>query len=213
VVTGMTELASRARHDLRSPLTALKGFSSIILSHRGRLTSGQLQQFIEAICQAGDQIVRLVDAFDVLTRSANGEQVVSCQPSVISTLIDDALKGWSAQDTSRKFSTNVPSDLPMVMCDPARTRLAIDTVIEQVIARAQPNAPVRIGVVPNGSMLHLLVATSDVALSSGPEPDSASSQLPHKQGIAMTAAECIAEAQGGQLLTKEGMFALVLPVQ
>lgn len=213
MATDLTELASRARHDLRSPLTALKGFSSIILSQRNRLTPGQLQQFMEAICQAGDQIVRLVDAFEVLTRFADGERVVNCQPSAISTLIDDVLKGWSTQDTSRKFSASVPSDLPMVLCDPARTRLVIDTLIEQVIARAGPNVDVRVGVVPNGSTLHVLVATSDAASTTDGVSDLLSGRLPYKQGIAMLAAECIAEAQGGQLLTEEGMFALVLPVQ
>ena len=50
-------------HELRSPLTAIKGYASILLRHKDRVSSQERQEFLEAISEGSERIATVLDRF------------------------------------------------------------------------------------------------------------------------------------------------------
>jgi K+-sensing histidine kinase KdpD len=204
--TGTKKLIARTRHDLRSPLTALKGFASIMLSRGDRLSPAQHRQFIETICQASDQVVRIVDSLDVLLKDIEGEAFVRPERSDISDLARKALRDWGDQDISREFRLKVADGLPYASCDPIKTRLVIDALIEYVIGYAQAGSPISVEVESSASKITITMGDANENEASGSDgPPSG------KRGIIVDASERIAKAHGGNISEKMGTVIFELP--
>ena len=204
------ELIARARHDLRSPLTAIKGFASLVLFKQDRLSPAQQHQFIEAICQASDQVVRMVDSLEVLLKAAEGEPFAAPERVDLADLIEEVMKGWRTRDTSHEFNSAFAEGLPLAQCDPLRTRLALDSLIEYVVGYSQSEAPILVSVQFNTSKIAITVHAVDES-AEGTEAPGLDTPRPHKWGISMSACEQIAEAQRGGLSVEAETVIFTLP--
>ena len=200
------ELIAHVRHDLRSPLTAIRGFASLMLSHQDRLSSAQQRQFVEAICQASDQMVRLVDSLQVLLTTEAEGCLINPERVDIPTLIEEALKEWRGKDTSRTFSSVVAGALPPARCDPRYMRLAIDIIIGHTIGELPPGTSILVEPKARASKIAITVRGENRDL----EKHEASH--PREWDIGMSAFTRIVQAHGGRISEKAGAVTFTLPV-
>jgi K+-sensing histidine kinase KdpD len=177
-----------------------------MLSRGDSLSPTQHRQFTETICQASDQMVRIVDSLDVLLKDGEGEPFIDPERSDISDLAGKAVRDWEKQDTSREFKLQVCDGLPHANCDPVKTRLVIDSLVEYVAGYAQAGSPISVEVVSNASKITITISEVTEKEASGSD-DSPSG----KRGILMNASERIAKAHGGNISEKAGIITFELP--
>lgn len=116
-------------HDLRAPLRAVNGFTSILFEEYHDSLPAEASRYLNRIRDSGEHMGHLVD--DLLAFSRLGRQAVRTQRVSIKTLVDRALEQLSEARDGRQVEI-VIGKLPDVECDPI--------LMEQVFVNLLGNA-------------------------------------------------------------------------
>ncbi len=145
-------LISTVAHELRSPLTSVKGFTSTILRRWERLTDAQKRLMLETVEADADRVTRLIAELLDISRMDAGRLEVKRQVVDLTALVRGQVDRMVATgQPPERFRVAIASPLPEVWADPDR--------LEQVMSNLVGNA-VRHG----GGLI-------DVAVSPDPDGD------------------------------------------
>ena len=126
-------LISTVAHELRSPLTSVKGFSSTLLRRWDRFTDDQKRLMLETIEADADRVTRLITELLDVSRIDSGRLQIRPQPinvpQVFARHVDRAVA--SGHERTR-FQLRVDQHLPVVWADPDR--------LDQILANLLENA-------------------------------------------------------------------------
>ena len=126
-------LLTTVAHELRSPLTGVKGFSSTLLRNWDRFTDDQKRLMLETIEADADRVTRLITELLDASRINVGRLMVHAQPLYLLPRLEAQVERRVAAGADRtQFVVDVPEDLPPLWADPDR--------IEQVVANLVENA-------------------------------------------------------------------------
>ena len=143
-------LISTVAHELRSPLTSVKGFTSTLLRRWDRFTDEQKLLMLTTVEADADRVTRLIAELLDISRIDAGRLEVRRQPvDVAAQLRGQVARLVASGHPEERFTVVVDEPLPEVWVDPDR--------LEQVLANLVENA-VRHG-------------DGDVRLALGPDPD------------------------------------------
>jgi light-regulated signal transduction histidine kinase (bacteriophytochrome) len=116
-------------HDLRAPLRAINGFTSILLEEHADAISEEMRGYLVRVKKNGDNMGRLVD--DLLAFSRLGRQAVRKQKVGTRSLVDRVLADLEPVIGNRQIDF-VIGDLPDCEADPG--------LLEQVLVNLLSNA-------------------------------------------------------------------------
>jgi len=128
-----------AAHDLRSPLIAIAGFSSLLADDHGDVSPDHQRLAAAAIARQAGHMSRLVD--DLLTLSAIDEDGLAprrLEPVLVSAAIKDCLEGTEAADL---VTVKCPVDL-FATADPHDLRRMLDNYVRNALKYG--DQPIRI---------------------------------------------------------------------
>lgn len=138
-------LLSTLAHELRSPLTSVKGFSSTLLRRCDRFTDEQKRMIIETIEVDADRVTRLVaDLLDVSRIDAGRLQVRPQQLDVVDSVQRQISRLNSQGVAVDKVSLTVAEPLPVVWADPDRLDQILINLLENAIKHGGGMVRVRI---------------------------------------------------------------------
>ena len=126
-------LLTTVAHELRSPLTGVKGFSSTLLRNWDRVTDDQKRLMLETIEADADRVTRLITELLDASRINVGRLTVHAQPLYLLPRLEAQVERRVVAGADRStFVVDVPDDLPPLWADPDR--------LEQVVANLVENA-------------------------------------------------------------------------
>lgn len=125
-------LISMMAHELRSPLTSVKGFTSSLLSHWDRFTDAQKRFMIETIDTDAGRVGRLISELLDLSRLDAGRMVIHPVPSDLRVLVERHFR--------REVARGVAPDRLRLVGEPGCQVLADPDRIEQVVSNLVENA-------------------------------------------------------------------------
>jgi len=127
-----SEFVSTVSHDLRSPLTYMKGYTSLIVSS-GTLNEKQ-DEYIQKIRSGINQMTELIDDLLDIGKIEAGIGV-NMIPCPLDTLIRRLAVEMDARAHAKGLDLhlNLSSDLPLIMMDEALIRQAITNLIDNAI--------------------------------------------------------------------------------
>jgi signal transduction histidine kinase len=125
-------LISTIAHELRSPLTSVKGFSSTLLRRWDRFTDDQKRFMIETIETDADRVTRLITELLDVSRIDAGRLDVRPQPVDVGSMAERHAQRLLAQDehADRPISVSVDDGLPEVWADPDRLNQILANLLE-----------------------------------------------------------------------------------
>ena len=127
-------LISTVAHELRSPLTSVKGFSSTLLRRWERFTDDQKRLMIETIEADADRVTRLITELLDVSRIDAGRLQIRPQPidvgAVFSRHVERAVASGHDPD---QFQLSVDAMLPEVWADPDRLDQILSNLIENAL--------------------------------------------------------------------------------
>jgi two-component system sensor histidine kinase KdpD len=126
------ELFSILSHELRAPLTTIKGSSRTLLRHGAALEPETARQLLQDIDQEADRLHRLVDNLLELARAGVGSGALRTEPTAVDVLLRRVVADATPRAGSRRLRVRAPVDLPRPAIDPVR--------IEQVVRNLVDNA-------------------------------------------------------------------------
>ncbi len=150
-------LISTVAHELRSPLTSVKGFTATLLRRWDRFTDDQKRLMLETIEHDADRVTRLIGELLDISRIDAGRMEVRRQPVDVAAAarrhVDRMVASGHQPD---RFVMDVGPELPEVWADPDR--------VDQVLANLLENA-VRHGA---GTVTLQVVRVSEPLSEGGP---------------------------------------------
>ena len=143
-------LISTIAHELRSPLTSVKGFSATLLRGWEKFTDEQKRFMIETMETDADRVSRLITELLDVSRLDAGRLDVRLQPVDLPAMVVrhvERLKAGGQPDS--RFVVDVGDDLPEVWADPDRVNQILANLMENAVRHG--DGTVTVGVMKDGS--------------------------------------------------------------
>ena len=199
-----TEFLGLVSHELRAPLTAIKGSAVTLLEDPAGLDPAEMREFFRIIVEQADQMRGLITDLLDTGRIASGTLSVSPEPSAAADLVEQARSTFLTGGSQHGIVVDLADGLPPVMAD----RRRIVQVLNNLLANAARHAPVstviRVAVVREAGQVAFSVADD----GAGVEPDLLPN-LFHKhvggaggtasQGLGLAICKGLVEAHGGRI--------------
>ncbi|MDQ1401716.1 MAG: hypothetical protein QOG03_32 [Actinomycetota bacterium] len=132
------EIVSTVSHELRSPLTSVKGYTSLLLNRWERLNDDQKKMMLEQVNHDADRVTRLITELLDISRLETGRLVLRRQlvdlGDLASTIIDKVKMEYADLDVE----LSMPAAFPRVYADPDKLEQVITNLVENACKYASP---------------------------------------------------------------------------
>ena len=146
VVKLKDEFLSHVSHELRSPLSSIYSFSSIIADDLAGETTPQQQEYLGIVLKNVAQLQSMIEDLLTVTQSREGKLSVVPQPVTVAETITDALHVVQGP-AARKNITLVTVDcsaMPMVYADPTRLQQVMIILLDNAIKFTPAGGTIRV---------------------------------------------------------------------
>ena len=131
------EFLGLVSHELREPLTSIKGSAVSLRESLNYLGPAEILQFIRIIESQSDRMRDLIGELLDLARIESGALSVALEPAEVIPLVDEARNAFLTGSRGRDVTLDLEPDLPWVMADKRR----IVQVLGNLLANAARHSP------------------------------------------------------------------------
>ena len=153
------EFLAVVSHELREPLTSIKGSITTLLDSSAALNPAETLQFHRIINSQSDRLRELISDLLDVARIEMGMLSVSPEPSNLTVLIDQARNIFLSATGRNNVGINLAPDLPWVMADRLRIVQVLSNLLSNAARHSHESAKIRIDAVRDG--VHVAVSVSD----------------------------------------------------
>ena len=141
------EFLAMVSHELRAPLTSIKGSASTVLDSPADLDPAVVRQFFRIIGDQADHMHALVgDLLDV-ARIESGTLPVSPEPAEVAVLVDRARNAFRSTGGRNNLAIDVEPDLPLVLADRRRVVQVIGNLLSNAARHSPESSVIRVSAV------------------------------------------------------------------
>jgi len=160
------EFLGVAAHDLRSPLTAVKGFSEEILVEPG-MDRAELVDLARRIKDEADRMVEMVQNLLDVNAIERGELRANPSPCPLSELVRSVVGSYQPRAAAKQQAICIDDqDAPVVAFgDPALTRQVVDNLISNAIKYSPRGKNIRVRLHASSGLAHCEVQDEGPGLS------------------------------------------------
>lgn len=140
------EFISMASHQLRTPLTSIKGYISMLLEgDLGKITPEQKQVLNEAFVSS-ERMVRLIGDFLNVSRLQTGKFVIDKHPIDLAKLVEREIDSLASNASSRDitFSFKPPKNIPILELDENKIQQVVMNFADNAIYYSKPKGSVAV---------------------------------------------------------------------
>lgn len=128
-----SDLISMASHELRAPLTSVRGFTKTLLARWDRFDDATRRQMLATIDEDADRVTRLLTGLLDVSRIDTGRLPLRRQIASLHELIDPLVHRVAAEHPDRPITVDVPDDLPEVVIDRDRIGQVVTNLLENAV--------------------------------------------------------------------------------
>ncbi len=154
-----SDLVATVAHELRSPLTGVKGFVATLLAKWDKLSDAQKRLMLETVNADADRLARLIAELLDVARIDTGRLSLFPRPLEFEGAVDRALHSVRA-GTGREIVFDVDGSLPQITADPDKFIQVITNLVENAIRHGEGEVRLHAAAVPDddpftGVLLHV----------------------------------------------------------
>ncbi len=161
-----SEFVATVSHELRSPLTSIKGFVELLHRSGEHLTPRQ-REFVDIILRSTDRLVELVsDLLDVARIEADSVEI-SRRPIDIGEAVREVseLMGPRIEAKQQRLGVYISPALPLALADPARIRQIIANLLTNAHLYTEAGGRIHIGVEADRARVRIVIADSGIGMT------------------------------------------------
>ena len=145
------EIVSTVSHELRSPLTSVKGYTSLLLNRWDRLKEDQKRMMLEQVNHDADRVTRLITELLDISRLETGRLVLRRQlvdvPALAATVLEKVKMDQEELDCTLEFDDG----FPRLYADPDKVEQVLTNLVENACKYATPKGLRLIGTLAGAS--------------------------------------------------------------
>ena len=131
-----SDLVATVAHELRSPLTGVKGFVSTLLSKWDKLNDEQKKLMLATVHADSERLSRLITELLDVARIDTGRLPLYPREGDTRTLVDRCVESVRA-GTTRTVETSYAEDTPTVFADPDKFAQVVTNVVDNAIRHGE----------------------------------------------------------------------------
>ena len=124
------EIVSTVSHELRSPLTSVKGYTSLLLNRWGRLPDEQRRIMMEQINHDADRVTRLITELLDITRLESGRLFLRRQMVALPALAERVVQKVAIEYPDLEVTMDFEEGFPQVYADPDKLEQVLTNLVE-----------------------------------------------------------------------------------
>ena len=148
------DLIATVAHELRSPLTGIKGFTATLLAKWDRFTEDQRRLMLEAVDSDADRLTRLIAELLDVARIDAGRLELRRVPTDLAALVRKRVEAKTVAGVDAdRFAVDIADDLPEVWVDPDKMGQVLDNLIENALRHGDGTITVTVRQDPDGLVM------------------------------------------------------------
>jgi PAS domain S-box-containing protein len=132
------EIVSTVSHELRSPLTSVKGYTSLMLNRWDRLADEQKKMMLQQVNHDADRVTRLITELLDISRLESGRLVLRRHMVDLPRLTASVVAKVALEYPELEVETDFPPDFPDVYADPDKIEQVLTNLVENACKYASP---------------------------------------------------------------------------
>ena len=201
-----TEFLSLVSHELRAPLTSIKGSAVNLRESLNSLDPAEVFQFVHIIESQADRMRDLIGNLLDIARIESGQLSVFPEPADVASLVDEARSAFLVSRSDVNLTLDLDPDLPWVMADRRRVVQVVANLLSNAARHSRDASPIRLSAALEDG--HVAVSVTDQGRGVEPEQlpflfqkfsrtDDEREAMGHGLGLAICRG--IVEAHGGRI--------------
>lgn len=205
------EFISMASHQLRTPLTSVKGYLSMVLDgDAGKVTDTQQQLLNQAYVSSQRMVYLIADLLNV-SRLKTGKFVIDAAPTNLADMVESEIAQLTQVAKSRKLtlSFNKPENFPELMLDETKTRQVVMNFVDNAIYYTPSGGKIKIELQTDRSSVYFMVKDNGLGVPKAEQAHmftkfyrakNAQKARPDGTGLGLFMAKKVITDQGGTIL-------------
>ena len=161
------EFLGMVGHELRVPLTSIKGSTAAALGAARLVAPAETREFFRIIDDQADRMIGLIADLLDAGRIDTGTLSVAPEPSEVAALVDQARTTFLSGGGRHAVLIDLPPDLPRAVADRQRVVQVLNNLLANAARHAPESSPIRIAAERDG--VHIAVSVADEGRGIAPE--------------------------------------------
>ncbi|MGX2998195.1 ATP-binding protein [Streptomyces sp. JNUCC 64] len=144
------ELIATVAHELRSPLTSVKGFTATLLAKWERFTDDQKRLMLETVDADANRVTRLIAELLDISRIDSGRLEVRRQPVDIGAAVGRHVQAHvAAGQSADRFLVRLRQPLPALWADPDKVDQVLSNLLENAVRHGEGTVTIEVAPSPS----------------------------------------------------------------
>jgi PAS domain S-box-containing protein len=160
------EFLSNVSHELKTPLTSIKGYSNIIYEETlGKLNDEQ-KKTMNTIVRNSERLRRIVESLIYMSMSQAGKIEYSFEPVQISKVIDDAIEDTNFEINKKGLilNKNVSENIPQINGDKAKLTDMLTNLLDNATKFTSSGGEITVEAFEEDEHIHIKVTDTGVGI-------------------------------------------------
>ena len=222
------EFVSIASHQLRTPLTSVKGYISMLIEgDAGKITKNQ-KVLLEEAFNSSERMVRLINDFLNVSRLQTGKFMIDLKSVNLAKVVEQELDSLKTNADSRnmKFSYKMPKNIPVVNLDEGKIRQVIMNFADNALYYSHEKANIKVELKVEKDDIVFTIKDTGIGVPRAEQSklftkfyraSNARRQRPDGTGVGLFMAKKVIDAHGGHVVFesiegKGSVFGFRLPL-
>ncbi len=211
------DFISMASHQLRTPLTSIKGYLSMVMEgDAGEINDTQKNMLGQAYFSSQRMVYLIADLLNV-SRLRTGKFIIEAAPVNLANVVEEEMRQLkeTAKSRSLSFEYEKPVDFPEIMLDETKTRQVIMNFADNAIYYTPAGGKIKVRLINNPHTIELRVEDNGIGVPKDEQQHmftkfyragNARKARPDGTGLGLFMAKKVVVAQGGSIIfeSKEG---------
>lgn len=162
-----TDFISMVSHELRAPLTSIKGSAATLMDESPGFDPAETREFYRIIAEQADHMRRLISDLLDAGRIDTGTLSVAPEASEVPVLVEQARSTFQSAGGKHTLMIDLPHNLPRVMADRARILQVLNNLLVNAARHAPESSPILVSAAHDDQ--HVEVSVRDEGSGVAPE--------------------------------------------
>jgi signal transduction histidine kinase len=218
-----------AAHDLRAPLTVIKGYVEMVIEDTEAASDEEALDFLGVVLVRTQQMAKLIDNLLDVEKIESGAVALIRKPLDLAGLVEEIGQGFEpvAQQKGQALYWQIPAGLPQPLADRDRLMQVFNNLVSNAMKFTPAGGEVRIEVLDRDAEVVVEVSDTGPGISEEDQArlfqrffrtDSARMQRIPGTGLGLSIVRAIVEQHGGQVYCRSQLgegstFSFTLPLE